>query len=408
MISLIFTACVSAAAFSREDIETETREDIREEVVVLSPAMSAAIAEGVIVPPGQGRRTEEQPELVEAQIGNIINSGRLYITARYINYARLDFERYYGRFAGVFVEEGQRVRQGDLLSEQFFDNLQPDLVLQRYNALFRLEELGRRFRDEQLEWTINLENARFAAEFESDPKQLIDLARLETAYRQFLLEHEAARLIYEQRVEAINESLREGIYAPFDGKITAVSERVRFVGDHLHRGFLPFVAVIVDENSDYLFMYGTPVNVRYGKIFTVEGFDGEMVFQARVVHDIVAPGRFPLLHPDRYRRHFLLRPVDQAAFDAALAERDMTFFDLAVQQISFRAVAYGYELLGPEGVILPLRALREENDLNYVYIYENGRTSRRNVILGASHGALHVGYIQILCGLEAGQLVAIP
>lgn len=385
--------------------------------VAAQGSIELAVIEGVIVPPGADRGGNRRVSTAETQSGIITRTSDILVRPVYTVNTRLAFVREHGEFGGLLTEPGQRVSEGDLLSEQIWNNrgwreyLIPDLEIQQQRAEFNLEQHHRRFREENNDWLIELGEARLLAELRDDPLYILRLSRMELAYQQFLSEAEIARLAYEQSIHDTlnNPTLREGLYAPFDGIITSVSRRAALI-QFVTWAEMPYVVRLADENSAAFMMHGYPEEIRHGKKFTVTGeIDGnEISFTARVVSDLIAAGYFPIMQPERARRQFFMAPEDPAALDEALAAIGKTFFDLVYEDAYFRAVSYEADILGPAGVILPIRTIQQRNITNYVHIFKNERQFVRNITVGAQHGAHHVGYAEILCGLEPGQAVVIP
>ncbi|MDK2895719.1 MAG: hypothetical protein PWQ98_1846, partial [Moorella sp. (in: firmicutes)] len=62
-----------------------------------------------------------------------------------------------------------------------------------------------------------------------------------------------------------------------------------------------------------------------------------------------------------------------------------------------------FKLAAPEGVVVPLAAVRTDNGQDYVFVVKNGTVERRPVVLGLKNEE----QVMVLKGLEAGEQVAV-
>ncbi|OIQ09982.1 macrolide export protein MacA [Moorella thermoacetica] len=62
-----------------------------------------------------------------------------------------------------------------------------------------------------------------------------------------------------------------------------------------------------------------------------------------------------------------------------------------------------FKLTAPEGVVVPLAAVRTDNGQDYVFVVKNGTVERRQVVLGLKNDE----QVMILKGLQAGEQVAV-
>ncbi|GEA14258.1 hypothetical protein E308F_05000 [Moorella sp. E308F] len=62
-----------------------------------------------------------------------------------------------------------------------------------------------------------------------------------------------------------------------------------------------------------------------------------------------------------------------------------------------------FKLAAPEGVVVPLAAVRTDNGQDYVFVVKNGTVERRPVVLGLENEE----QVMVLKGLEVGEQVAV-
>jgi len=118
-----------------------------------------------------------------------------------------------------------------------------------------------------------------------------------------------------------------------------------------------------------------------------------MAFEAAVVSPHITGVRSGILS-------HVMRPADPDAFEEMLREFSLSPFDLL--DMSF--VVEIRETLVCNALILPARAIRQEDRAYYVLIYSEGRLMKRYI----TRGFQFQGYAEILMGVEEGQMVVLP
>jgi len=294
----------------------------------------------------------------------------------------------------ILIEEGSRVAAGDAIARLAF-GMDTRLELEFFSANQQLVQSHTDFAAEQ---------ARRQAEIAAAPSGSLEQQLLQTQLARFELSSQTAINNLEYAVANLeNRLLGEVIYAPFDGVITFIAHP-----NHNIR-WNPVIATIIDDSRFYFQItigdatqaLGRYNNIGHGDILalrstarhTVGGIEQPMLdFEAQVVSDSWASGL-------RSNFTYLLTPADKQGFldDVAAVGIELHHLtDLAI-------MAHVYIVHAYNAPTLPSDAVRLEEPLNYVFVYNNGRLSRRYVQVGARAGGLS----EILSGIDIGTEVVI-
>ena len=345
--------------------------------------ISAAINEGIITPPkgtGNVAALNERFSMVTVRRGSLERSVRLGVTANFANTRPLSFEVEGGVYMDSLIENvGTRVLKGDVLAVQEFpESFHEPLEIARTRMKFQIEQFEERFINEYNDRARELTRAR--ANFNR-----LQIRRLELTQERFLYESERTRLEFQRQLDDMYLP-GEHIYAPFDGLITFVSTiRPEFVNPNI------VLFVIADEDSLVFTAQTSAENLRHGNVVTIRG--EHLEFDAKVVSDsLAAPGR----RSDEM--DFTLLPLDPEALAKAMA--DFAFHELAAMNL-YTVIE---EVVVHDALLLPVRAIRQEDRANYVVIYNDGQLLKRYVARGLQVSP----YVQILMGVEEGQRVVLP
>jgi len=314
----------------------------------------------------------------------------------------------------VYVEMGQRVRQGDLLARLTFE-MDARLELDYFAARQRLEQFEEGYAAEHSRRTAEIAAAREnMADLDEDTDEdtrrqaYLQLQLLELGLQRHIFNSNSTRSTLQSQAAALSElTTGEEIVAPFDGIVTFV------VSPPHNLGIGPPIVAIADDsifffqitsNERYnIIRHGDILDLRVAGMQEVDGvYQPLLEFDARVVTESWASGM-------RDEFTYWLVPVD------------MDSFNQGVQLIETDGLPGIHNLIGSiirtnieaihvqNSLVLPTSAVRfEEPRHHYVFVYNDGRPSRRFVQVGIQVGA-RSGATQIISGLEAGtQVVILP
>jgi len=357
-----------------------------------SSDITALIAEGVIMPPGSiseaGMVREAEHTLWEVQRGNIQRYTTIAINARFTITQDLYFPQAGGVFYHPFITEtGTRVQAGDIIAMQVLpENEREALELERIRMAFQIEQFESRAAEEQTQRRREISQARTDHANYGGEVTRLELARLQLMYDRFLYETQQRRQDYNERLE--NMYLPHAyIYAPFDGVVTNITHPS--YGSNVVAGLRYFL--LSDEASFEFTVSALTDIVRYGNVFTVE--HDMFSFEGRVVTD-------PLVYGQDGHQRFSIMPVDHEAFMETITALNLTLYDITRMSFSANLV----ETLAHDVLIVYTHAIRREDRNFYVLIYQDGRYLKRYVIRGLEH----LRDVEILSGVEEGQMVVIP
>ena len=357
--------------------------------------IEAAIREGVIASfdeDGNTITSDSGFSYVTVHRGTMERNVNLQVNAMFADVRRLYFDVGGGLFMGPLIEyAGTRVQEGDALARQEFPYyLHEPVEIARTRLEFQIEQFEARVENERRDRAreINIARAELnAADGEERAIMRLRIRRLELLQERLQHESERIRQEYHERLEDMYLQ-GEHIYAPFDGVITMITgTRVESIVDTNTVFFL-----LADEDSLVFVVETTTEVLRHGNVLTVSSDYFE--FDAKVVTDALASGH----RSDTM--FFAMLPADPEAMARAMDEQGLTPFDLT----SMMFTATVSEVLVHDALLLPVRAVRQEDRAEYVIIYNEGRFMKRYV----SRGLLALPYVQILMGVEEGQRVVLP
>jgi len=374
--------------------------------------MAAAVYQGILRPADATAMdsTEGQSfEIITAFLGDIVSDFGVPVGIHYTTHRHLYFDNNSGIFT-LNVENGQLVRADDVLAHLSMEN--EIMEVDRVEAEWRLNRFNRSVANDQ-RW-LDLENARNDLAIANDSnwrQQALRVAQLELRYERFRFDTENTRQDLQQALDDIDKILAgEYLRAPFDGMVLSVT---RTPNNTTMEG-RPRILTLVDEN-EFLFVINVDEHqfrtaaaaharlIGYGDVLTVrslalvEGGERPLLeFEARVVSDPWGAGQ-------RDRLTYWLVPADREALIEKLYEIDPYAPMFALSALNFSSRLH--VTLVDNGVLLPIAAVYPEDRRNFVYVYEDGRLSKRYVSTGIRFG----GYVHIVSGLEPGvQVVVLP
>jgi len=352
--------------------------------------LSTTVAEGILAPTEFVSATQDlQIELAEVRRGNMERNLELRVSLNFAVTRTLAFERYGGEYYAFHAGHvGARVQAGDILAQQSFEMTEA-MEIAYYRLVFDIEQFESRYANGHRDYMQAIREARTAlnnADSTQREAARLQLRRLELQLAQFEHDSEQTRQNYQQRLEYINR-LTEQIYAPFDGILTFI--RSTTPGSTVPHDTVFFT--VADEDS-FIFHSDSFVDIlRFGDTVTIRG--EYLSFEAIVVTD-------PLVAEERRTMRFSLLPTDSYAFREMLTSQGLSPFDL----VDMGFVIEVNEILVHNTLIIPADAIRQEYLSEYVLIYNEGRVMKRYI----SRGFQFQSYVQVLMGVEEGQLVVIP
>jgi len=354
--------------------------------------LSAIVYEGILVPAGR-RGQAHAPIMAEVRRGNMTRTVDLPTTAVFTNVLGLGFDLYGGVLSGELgLSVGARVNRGDLIAEQFFEPTVQQTIA-RDRILLQMREFEARFLIDRDAREVAIAEARDALRYvrESDDERILtlQLERLEILFQRFMFDAGERRRELNERLEEATLP-PERLYAPFCGVVTGLGTISHDAT--VQRGQNLFW--VADDNNFYFRVTAPPNVIRFGNVYPIRMRDSNLTFDAKVVSDPVAAGTWDAL------MDFILMPVELGAFREELERLGLSYFEMVTGR-SFHFIVE--EVIAYDVLLLPLQFIRSENNLSYVYIYENGSYLKRYVTLGLQF----MGEAEILIGLEEGSKVVL-
>ncbi len=276
-----------------------------------------------------------------------------------------------GKIAGIHVEEGDRVRKGQVLAE--LDTRAIRLQLEQAEAQQAVAEAS--FRDAR----NNLER------WERLRKES---AVSEQQYEQVKLAHDAAQSQLQQAGATVNlakynldVSIME---APFDGIVAAKNAEVGDVVNPLMGGFgaASGVLTLMDFST-------VKISVEVSQKDIVRIAKGQTAYvRVTAYPDKVFEGRVSVVNlaADPLSKKF---GVEVQVSNPDLQLKPNTFGDVALEVSSHE-----------NALVIPQQAVLEDS---FVYVAENGKALKREITIGLQDNAL----LEVIQGLSEGELVVV-
>ena len=395
-------------------------------------SIDTLIAEGIIAPFDPEQLQPVEFNRVQVQLGDIVSNLDLGVTIEFprtyhlhfavetligTHYSRLtEIAWDYGRFSGLFVGPNAVVTEGDLIAELTFGVPETIAISRRalelernqFEAGFALEQQNRR--QEIADLRVELE---IAPEGEWELIAL-RLERAEVAYRQFVVNGNNRREHFDDRLERINAPIEtERLYAPVSG---VVSRTTQHFGPGYLRDLIPVTggglgnlgrspASIIDREYKHFILEAPLYVLRYGEIVQVFRQGGEAYFHAKIATDPLTEN---IVREGVHRARLTPLEGEFELFMEKVAEELGNNFDPdnPYSLLTLRSritITRGYDV-----VYLDRRAIMEDNQRQFVLVYEGGAVGRRYIITGPNAFADSLAVTQILAGLTPGQWVIIP
>lgn len=369
-------------------------------VIVLLAGAGAAAASWWLSRPGipAVRTVAARAARVDSGDATVLNASG-YVTAR--RQATVS-SKVTGRLVEVLIEEGMEVRQDQLMARLDDSNVRASLELARSEAAAArtaLEETRVRLEEAQLDLgrlrELRQRDVTSQAELDRAQAQVDSLAARIEAQRDEI--EVADRRLGVWRQELADREIR----APFDGVVVSKDAQpgemvspVSAGGGFTRTGIATVVdmsslEIEVDVNENYINRVrpGQPVEA------TLDAYPDWRV-AARVI--AIVPTA------DRQRATVKVR----IGFD----ELDPRILPDMGVKVAFREPAAGAAATAAKageapvpGVIVPAEALRQDREIDVVFVLEDGVVRRRPVELGDASG----GDVTVLSGLSAGELVVL-
>ena len=283
-------------------------------------------------------------------------------------------------FAEYLVGRGESVTQGQPLARLQSEASQAD-VLEAELALERARE-----RQERTMETLQaaLEETMARTDLSDEALELqIALAELSIQEQQVRDEGELARL--RQALEEAQERMEDVYYyAPFDGVVSTLTSYS--AGSRLESGSLLLSLhkadslILVGTTNTDNFQFGMTVTVEYGKANRRKTVQGRVVATDRVLGDYF---------PQNGSVYIKLE-------DNTLLADDLENPTARVHTIQLK-----------DQMIIPKSAVQTENGEYYVYILEGDTVQKRYILRGVTVGSVGEFQVQVLAGLEYGQLLVL-
>lgn len=328
-------------------------------------------------------------ELVEVKYGTIsrVVSGGASIVFPKTRRITCSFSN--ARLIALHFNRGDRVKEGDLLAEFVIEYNESDLIALR--SEFEIAEKQYESMKSSYESGVSASEDRLASLREQYAKDSSESLRFEVAKAEIQLKKAKSSydfFIYEQQryLKTLRKSIDDfektigdnKIYAPFDGVIANAE-------------YLPLGTIIAPGTeictiySDDVMWISTTSDITNGMRYNCEAVikvtPSDKTYGGRIISapDIYGmPTGSVIVIPDV--------PIDIDPNDR-------------VRRLSVSAKRYELENV----LVLPSSAVEFEDKKRYVYVYEDGIMKKRYV----STGLASIDFIQIIDGLEAGQMVVI-
>jgi len=389
--------------------------EVEYEEAPVSPAQGDSALDGILMSMEEAHYSvaEGHFRVEPATVRDLSSLHNINVNIQLTNIRRLTFERTNG-WVAIQVDQGDYVQEGDVLATLTHD-ISDELRLSHVRAQNRLNQFDRRYAAEHARLNQNRETARenfYAASDANRDRMALLLTQAELAYRRFLFDTEEDRAPLVEQLEAITEIIEgEQLLSPINGRVTNIAGRHRFfVTEHpqvvtvlsehdfvlaasIHNAALGAVSPYMPHNA--LIRFGQEFTVRTERQITDE--DGTtrpaLEFRAKAASDPWSVEIQPVLW-------FRLIPFDMQALLDDIAAIDLTIERVMRQE---RLIIEAPVDMAPGSLTIPTDALREGPAYYFIFLYENGRLIRRNVIPGIRRG----DYVQILSGIEEGALVVV-
>jgi|GEM_PF-932095 len=293
------------------------------------------------------------------------------------------------RLVSVNIKRGDRVKEGDVIAEFVIeydktelDSMESELsIAEKQYEVMKSSYLSRvaaaeeklaSLRDQYKEYpteTIKTEISR--AE--------INLKKEKSSYDFFVYEQERSLNSLRESILKFKKNLQNNkIFAPFDGVVSSA--------EYLEIGtvLLPGTKICTIYSDDVMWISTTSDvtnGMRYNSDAEIKVSNEEQVHKGRI---ITAPDLFGMpngrviIIPDE--------PID---------------YDNSNRFVRLSVTAQRYKL--DNVLVLPQAAVEYEDSKAYVFLYEDGMLKKRYITVGLTS----VDYVQILDGLEAGQIVVV-
>ena len=359
--------------------------------------ISAAVENGIIVPVQEEGALRWQPAIVEVRRGNIEREVNVAVSAEFL----ITYSFYYDNamipinYWIIDSPPGNLIFEGEPVAELFFEGSTLQEIA-RYFLLMDIEAFEYSYREDHQSKIRQREALQDALTWASHDERaiiLLRLQRLEAQFERFMFDTMRERRRFQEQLdEVLRPFLSEQLYAPFDGVIIANTPRIQNT----------YVRDISIAIADYRYIQftaiGTPEVLRHGNVFTVSAshprLSEDLLVDMKIVSDHFVNRGF------ESSIRFTLRPVNEEAFFAEAASHGLAPFDI-VSEMHFIFTAF--EILAYDSLVLPNTAIRTEDRLEYVLIYDSGNLLKRYIL----RGLIFAGNSQILMGLEEGQQVVI-
>lgn len=362
-----------------------------------NPAPSAgnefqnAVSNGLIAQVDSLEVKDTDYNLAEAVIGRLSRNYDVKVSLFSPVRRDLYFKHDGGRLKKVYVSTNNRVSKGDVLAEIVFD--QESLLAEREQLMLRISQSEKQFDNDNAQRQNTLEQMkndfRPGMSDEETELQSLRLQRQELDYRKFVYQYEQTCKAQNKQLAEIDEKLAgEQILSPYDGVIKFAFNAKE---NSLVRSWTK--AITVEDDSIIQFALQGPIDIiRYGDVFTVTD-NKELSFEARVVYD-------PILTDTREGQYtYVIAPTDKEAFTQMMTENNLTLQNLNSRGLVGSPLAFEADNV----LIVPRNAIQPEDTKQFVYLYEDGIIKKRYVQTGLTY----MDEIQILTGLQAGQLVVL-
>lgn len=332
-------------------------------------AMRAAADEAPVDP---GSFVEGNFNTEEVALRDITDQAASSLTPVFRRQRWLTFPHDNAWHSETLVENGARVRKGDVLMRFRRDNDES----QARRLDYAIDDLEAAWRTQRADYAQRLEALAEAEGEESPAWRLLDIERSRA-----LANYEGQR----QRLGREREALRAEqeateLVAPFDGVIVNLN---RLHPDTLVQPWEGLLELRDDahmlwrfEDSRRQFRYGQRVTVRYGPARDQREVEGEVVSTAA------------LLERTEGSSEVIVRLLDVPP------EEEIRITNARVEGRST-------ELLGV--LTVSRRAVYSQSGRSYVYLLEDGIMKKRYFVGGAEN----VDYVQVVNGLQAGDIVVV-
>lgn len=410
-IPLLIFACLLLAACS--NISENTDRDRLEEVV-------ASGILRIVYASDEDEAEEEVLNITTAVIGSLTETITLRVDVSFPIYRIMRFANDTGEFT-LFVENNQRVMQGDKLAHLSFENER--MEIDRVDAQRALDQFNRDSAAEAQRLRTAVDNAYNALELACEATWVelaLVHAQAELSYERFRISSGSTRDRLAQNLADLDNTLAgEYLLAPFDGIVHDIN---RTLPEYFNR----LRANVLNISSEEFFVFNTvfwtsgrggrPPGPRhagiigYGNILSVQSLDTgrgapprttvpaappAITFDVKVLSDPWTAGY-------REQLSFWLVPTDPEGLMEALYSIDPYDPMYVLRNTHF---VTDIEIVTVDhDVLLSNLAIRRQDLDRYVFVLEDGIITRRFITIGTSDGY----YTHIITGLDPGTQVVLP